>query len=418
MKLINKTLLYYFLISLPLLLLAALFSYYVIKNEIRDGTDESLLKEKKNAEALINKLKDSTKIYLSTDSLSYISLIYTNNKKTTFIDTILYDRTEKENLRYRMLRSFYSLQNKNYLIIVSKTTLEEDELIEGLFSAFGLLLIFLLVAFFLLNWLLAKTLWKPFYKTLSQLHDYEIKNHEQFNFITSTITEFNQLNIALNKMTLKIYSDYQQQKQFTENASHEMQTPLAVIKASISLLIQSPNLKEEEMNQLQVIDNTTNKLSQLNKALILLSKIENNQFKQNKTVNLKEVIEKCLENYLDVLQYKKIEVEVHLENKSIQVNQTLIEVLISNLIQNAIRHNHEEGKISILLTNTILEITNTGEALNIKPEELFVRFKKSEKSRESLGLGLSIVKGILDHYGYSIAYSYKNSLHTFNITFS
>lgn len=418
MKLISKTLLYYLLISLPLLVIAGLLSFFLIKAELRDGTDETLLSERANAEKLIRSVKAPNTIYLSSDSLSNIKLYKDSKLREGFIDTLVFIQEENENISARMLRSYYSLNESDYQITLVKTTMEEDELLEGILATFALIVGFLIVAFVIVNWLLSKTLWKPFYSTLSQLNKYEIKNHEHHHFNSEKTIEFNQLNDALNKMMDKIYSDYVQQKEFTENASHEMQTPLAVVKANLSLLMQSPNLKEDEMNRLQTIENTIKKLSSLNKALILLSKIENNQFDEGETVSLNVTTKRITDNFSEVIQSKNINLNLKLDDDvSVKMNTTLAEILITNLLQNAIRHNKENGEISIELKRNQLIISNTGMPLNIPEEQLFMRFKKNDASKESLGLGLAIVKSICKSNNINIGYSFLNNFHIFTLNF-
>lgn len=418
MKLISKTIFYYLLISFPLLFIAGLFSYFLIRSEVRVGTDESLLKDQIHSEQLINSFKEPRVVYLSLDSLSYILPTNETLLSHTYTNKLIYDKLEQEELNFRTLTSYYTSNNQTYQIVVSKATMEEDELMEGLFSAFAVIIVFLLLGFFLVNFILSKTLWKPFYKTLTTLNQYDVKYHTATHFAEESVKEFNQLNSALNKMTDKIYEDFIQQKEFTENASHEMQTPLAVVKANISLLMQSPNLKEEEMNQLQSIENTIKKLSALNKALILLSKIENNQFNENTSVNLKEKIEAAIENYQDLIQTKNIKIDIRLDNDLIiQINPTLADVLITNLLQNAIRHNYDGGIITISIHNHKLSISNSGEPLSISENELFVRFKKNDASKDSLGLGLSIIKSITSLYNIDLQYSYLYKMHTFALNF-
>lgn len=418
MKLVSKTILYYLLISLPLLIIAGLLSYILIRNEVRDGTDETLLREKDKVRNILKSFQEKQIIYHSADRLSITAPISEAISGTYFSDSLIFDKTKMEDVNYRFLKSYYKLNNQNYLIKIANPTFEEDELIEGLLSAFALIIGFLVVAFFIVNWLLSKTLWKPFYKTLAGLNNYDVKKHEPYIFEQASTAEFDQLNNALNKMTEKIYSDFKSQKEFTENASHEMQTPLAVIKANVSLMMQSPNLKEEEMNQLETIENTLRKLSALNKTLIILTKIENNQFQKYETVILKDAITKSLNNYSDLIETKNIKLESDLsEELKIKINPILADVLVSNLLQNAIRHNKEGGKISVTIKGKTLLISNSGEPLTINQDDLYVRFKKNDCSKDSLGLGLSIVKSIVDSYGYSISYSYNNLLHTFNIQF-
>ncbi|MDP1802850.1 MAG: HAMP domain-containing sensor histidine kinase [Bacteroidota bacterium] len=418
MKLISKTLIYYLLVSLPLLVVAGLLSYFLIKAELRDGTDETLLSEKVNAEKLIRSLKTSNTIYLSSDSLSNIKLSSGSLLNPDFNDTLIFDQEENENIGARMLKSHYTFNGNIYQITLVKSTMDEEELLEGILATFTLVIGFLIVSFVIVNWLLSKTLWKPFYSTLLQLNKYEIKNHEHHHFNPENTIEFNQLNDALNKMMDKIYSDFIQQKEFTENASHEMQTPLAVVKANLSLLMQSPNLKEDEMNRLQTIENTIKKLSSLNKALILLSKIENNQFNESDTISIKAIVSRITDNFAEVIQSKNINLDLNLsEDILVKMNPTLAEILITNILQNAIRHNNDNGKITIESKGNQLIISNTGMPLSIPEEQLFMRFKKNDASKESLGLGLAIVKSICKSNNINIGYSFQNSLHTFTLNF-
>lgn len=418
MKLISKTILYYLLISLPLLAIAGLLSYHLIRSEVRDGTDEMLWKEKLHSENLLKLKPEIKNIYLSLDSLSVIAPTQFHKNEYSFSDTTLFNLSEQEQVNYRVLKSYSNVNNQTYLIIVAKPTLEEDELMEGLFTAFAIIFSFLMLAFFAVNWFVSKTLWRPFYKTLNKLSDYDLKDYSNSNFTSSSIKEFDQLNSVLNKMMEKIYSDFLLQKEFTENASHEMQTPLAVIKANISLLMQSSDLKEEEMGQLQAIDNTAKKLASLNKALLLLAKIENHQFKENTLFNISTTVKNVLSHFEDLLIAKNIKLEITITSElEVQINPELAEILITNLIQNAIRHNYVSGRIVIYIKNNLITIANSGEELTIKNEDLFVRFKKNDASKESLGLGLSIVKSICRLYNYSITYNYHHSLHIFTLKF-
>ncbi len=418
MKLLNKTIRYYALISLPLLAIACVVSYWLIKSELRDGTDESLMREYIKAKELIQSNSINQTYYLSPDSLSYIKPQANESFVSGCTDTLIYDNIEQEEISFRKLTKQHSFNGKTYLITVLKTTIEEDELLESILSTFFIIVGLLAIAFFIANWLLSKSMWKPFYETINELNRYEIKNHEEHTFPKSDTLEFNQLNETLNKLTNKIYQDYVQQKEFTENASHELQTPIAVLKANVNLLMQSPHLKEQEMGQLQSMDNTLKKISSLNKALLLLAKIENNQFIEIEQINISEVLSKAIENIQEVAEVKGLKLFTSIEpNILVKMNPTLCEVLISNFLQNSIRHNKQGGEIQVKLSTNGLIVSNSGEPLSIKPEELFVRFKKNDSSKESIGLGLAIVKGIVDLYNFSIRYSFENSMHHFELKF-
>ncbi len=418
MKLISKTILYYLLISLPLLITAGFLSYYVIRSEVRDGTDESLWKEKANAEIFLKSNKIEKTYYLSSDSLSKIIPVKSSNAGFNYFTSNVIDKINQEEVNYRFLNSYFNINNRNYSITIARPTLEEEELMEGLLSSFALIAGFLVLAFFVVNFLLSKTLWKPFYKTLDKLNNYDLQKYAVEHFDSSTTKEFDQLNVSLNKMTEEINEAFVQQKEFTENASHELQTPLAIIKANLSLLMQSPNLGADEMNQLEAIDNTTQKLASLNKALLLLAKIENHQFKENQIVDISVVVNKVIKHFEDLILVKNIVVEnkISMDLKT-NMNTALADILITNLFQNAIRHNFEGGKIILVMVDNSLAISNTGPPLIIDNKDMFTRFKKNDSSKESLGLGLSIVKGITDLYKIDIHYKYDQSLHTFILNF-
>jgi len=416
MKIISKSILYFILISLPLLFIAGLISFLLIRNEIKDGTDESLLNEKYNAEKLLNAQNTSKEIYLSADSLSKIIPINTGAFSSKFSDTTVYFHQEDEIVSARLLRSYYEANGNAYQITIVKSTLEEEELLESIVPAFMIILAFLISSLILANWFLSKKLWNPFYITLEQLNNYEIKNHAPQQFTSTNTLEFHQLNQALNKLMDKIYCDYIEQKEFVENASHEMQTPLAVIKANLNLLIQSENLNEVEMNQLQTIDNTIKKLTSLNKSLLLLSKIENKQFIETENLSITAGFEKIYQNYSDFIEAKKIKFHLKInEDWKVTMNPDLAEILISNLLQNAIRHNIIEGKIEVIIDKNSFTISNTGQVPSLSEDEIFQRFKKNDATQDSLGLGLSIVKSILKTCDLRIEYHYKDFIHQFRV---
>lgn len=418
MKLLHKTTLYYVIISIPLVGLAAFLSYFVIKSEIKNGAEEVLYTDFQNAKKIIRSFNHSQNIILSSDGLSKIILSNKPLDKTILKDTTIFDPIEKETIEYSILKSNYTHKNQLYQIDIVKNNMEADELLEGLWSGFGILLLLLGVAFLLLNWIISKSIWKPFYKTIQQLENYDIKKHDNFQLESVSTYEFNQLNATLNTMTRKIQDDFSQHKEFTENASHEMQTPLAVIKANLSLLMQSSNLSEGDMNSIEAIENTVKKLSALNRTLLLLTKIDNQQYSENIKIDLTIICKNILDHYAEIISAKELIIEIDFQEKlEVTMNETLAEILVSNLIQNAIRHNVQGGKIRLKTSVNSLSISNSGDPLSIPESDLFVRFRKSETTSESMGLGLSLVKSVLDVYRYTITYEFSNNLHTFKLTF-
>jgi methyl-accepting chemotaxis protein len=275
MKLVTKTILLYLLISIPTLFFASWLSYKTIKSEIAEDELESIQRERLLIKELIdqNQIKDFT--LLSVDRLSTIEVTNHVLKPSEFVkDTLLFDRSENEFIEYKLYVSFIQKEHHSYKVTLAKNQQITSEFFENLMFTISWILLLLVLVFFLVNWIISKVIWKPFFRTLNKLEGYSIQDHRDEYFEESTTTEFHQLNRALTEMTNTIYKTYQEQKEFTENASHEMQTPLAILSGNVDMLLQSPNLNENDMLHIERIERSIQKLSSLNKTLLLLAKIE------------------------------------------------------------------------------------------------------------------------------------------------
>lgn len=223
----------------------------------------------------------------------------------------------------------------------------------------------------------------------------------------------------LQHLLRRLRESYQASLQFAQNAAHELQTPLAIIKGNVELLLQSDRLTEEEIETLGVILQHTNRLGKLNSALILLSKIDNRRFADDGLIDIRRISERVLHLFSDLIRIQEIEVRTSFrQSVQVQMSETLAEILIANLIQNAIRHNAgEKGYIDIHLDHGQWSITNPGEWLEEDPQTLFKRFERRSASEESLGLGLSIVQRICERYGFTVSYDHRDALHKLLIDF-
>ena len=419
MKLVTKTILLYLLISIPTLFFASWLSYKTIKSEIAEDELESIQRERLLIKELIdqNQIKDFT--LLSADGLSTIEVTNHVLKPSEFVkDTLLFDRSENEFIEYKLYVSFIQKEHHSYKVTLAKNQQITSEFFENLMFTISWILLLLVLVFFLVNWIISKVIWKPFFRTLNKLERYSIQDHRDEYFEESTTSEFNQLNRALTEMTNTIYKTYQEQKEFTENASHEMQTPLAILSGNVDMLLQSPNLNENDMLHIERIERSIQKLSSLNKTLLLLAKIENKQFLDRKKINFNQLVDQSILQFEDYIQSKEISIEKEIpEDFEIELDASLAEILINNLLQNAIRHNELGGKIILYAINNTFSISNTGPTIDFEQSELFTRFKKSSVSTDSTGLGLSIVKSIANTYGFSVDYSFENALHSFILKF-
>jgi signal transduction histidine kinase len=420
MKLISKTIIIFFLISLPVLVLATWFSYSVLKTEIAKDELEAISKDRQYLKQLIDQNSFDTNSPLSADGLSKIEIIPNKNHQLNYVkDTLIFDNEEQEYVTYKLYVTAYQNNKHTFKVTLAKNQKISTEFIENLMFTISWVLLLLVVVFLLVNWYLSRVVWRPFFKTLKQLNEYSISGHQAQLFESTTTYEFNQLNKALTEMTDAIYKTYQEQKEFTENASHEMQTPLAVVRANMEMLMQSSHLSENDMLHIERIERSIQKLSSLNKTLLLLAKIENKQYKDTQKLRITPILLETIGQFEDLIKSQNITIEIDKLNEiEIAMDPVLAEILFNNLILNAIRHNLVGGKIIVTSSKNELRISNSGNKLSFNAAELFDRFKKSHESTDSTGLGLSIVKGILNSYGYSIEYSFDNHFHLFILTFS
>jgi signal transduction histidine kinase len=420
MKLLAKTSLYYLILSVPIFILSGFICFYIITKEVMDSNNELLL----NRKALIeNYLKKNDTVSLSiitkSSEASIKKILKKNTLKTAepiFSDTLIFDKKENELAENRLLSSVFKVGNSNYSIKIWRSTLEYSELFRGIFTSLVILLILLFVTFVIINFWISKTVWKPFYQTVSNLKKFRASDNEIPFLAATSVTEFDELNLSLSIMMQKMIVDFNSQKKFTENASHEIQTPLAVIKSKIDLLIQSENLNEDEIKLIVAIDYACSKIIQLNKTFLLLTKIENRQFNTTEKVSFENTVDNSLVFFEEHIQASKIEIIKNIESDfCVLMNADLCLVLVNNLLQNAIRHNSIGGNIDIFITENKIAISNLGEDRPID-SQLFERFHKSATSQESLGLGLSIVKEIAEVSGLLFHYKYTGGKHCFILT--
>lgn len=319
---------------------------------------------------------------------------------------------------FQILTGQKQIGNKIYLITTYVSSTEISHLIVKVFLSEAIILALLLIAIVVLNRKSARLLWQPFLSTMKKLDEYDIARNPSLTIGTETGTaEFNQLNQELQKLIHNVNAAYHNQKQFVENASHEMQTPLAIIRSKLELLINQPTLTEHNASLLGDITEANDRLSQMNRTLLLLSKIENNQFPHTEKVNISEALELLLTNFKNHYDdFPELDASIE-KNIVITANRPLIDILLSNLLNNSIIHNIPQGKIEISLSENQFIIKNTGSAPTSDPIQLFERFKKGSHQTKTTGLGLALVKQICSLYHYSISYHFTEGWHSLELTF-
>jgi signal transduction histidine kinase len=309
------------------------------------------------------------------------------------------------------------LNGKLYTAVVAKSEEEAEDmlLLIALLTAFVILL--LLAILFIANRMLFQKMWRPFYSTLSAMKQFNLSKPGEIKLTTNAIDEFNDLNKAVKEMTTKVAGDYQTLKTFADNASHEMQTPLAVITSKLDLLIQDQQLSEKNLEYVEGVYDAVNRLKRMNQSLLLITKIENQQFPQASRLRIDGLVTERLQHFEELLQARQLVVTTSLERCEVLMNPLLADILLNNLLTNAIRHNIPSGNIEIASQPNSLSITNQSKQLPLNEEQIFERFHKDAQS-DGLGIGLAIVKQICDLYGFRISYAFRKHMHAFQVQFN
>ncbi len=339
----------------------------------------------------------------------------THPKATT---TEAYNKLESEIEPVRQLVFTIEAGGRLYKVIVNQSKTETEDLLQMIVLVIILMIALILLFNYLINRKLVTALWKPFYTTISTIKDYKLGEKKALQLPREKLDEIDLLNTSLNSMTERIHQDYHALKMFTENASHEMQTPLAVIRSKVESLLQLSEGKEAMVHQLMTIEDATLKLSRLHQSLLLLTKLENRQFELSTPVDLTAILHTKLEERESLINAKELIVSVAAEEVYLSFHQHLAEIMINNLLNNVIRYTPLCGTVSIRLSKESLSIKNYAADGPLDNEKLFQRFYKKEQSAESTGLGLAIVKEICTLAGFRIQYRYAFHEHEFTIYFN
>ncbi|MEJ7646511.1 MAG: HAMP domain-containing sensor histidine kinase [Chryseolinea sp.] len=353
------------------------------------------------------------------DQLSYdIDIKPSSNQMVSraFRTTEIYDSVEHELRSYRELSNGVDIKGRHYVLTVRMALVDNKELILTIGLVQSFLIILLAAGLLLLNRRISKRLWKPFYKTLNQLKAYQLDRNEAIETDKTNITEFDDLNTTVRMLTDRNRKVFLDQKEFIENASHELQTPIAIFQSKLDLMMQNPSMSESEAGMISELEMTAQRMSRLNKNLLLLSKIDNDQFSTKEIIDVTWITKEILYDIKSMADVEAISISHDILPVEIMANRTLIEVLITNLLNNAVRHNVNNGFIRLSLNEGRLTIVNSGPKVQMPPEKMFARFSKESANTSSSGLGLAIVKRVCDSCGYKLNYRYEES-HIFTVVF-
>ena len=418
MKLFYRVLINLLIGIFVILLGWAVVFYMGMMEEINDEVDDSL----EDYTELIIKRSLAGKQLPSDDSGSNNQYFLKEVDRTYFLshdaisyrDSMVYIEEKGESEPARILTTLFKDREERYFeISVYTPTIEKKDLREAIFYLLIGLFTTLLIAILLINIWVFHRIMKPFYRLLEWLDNFRLdKKNEPLDNPTNT-TEFRKLNVAVNRFAVHSEEIFEQQKQFIGNASHEIQTPIAVCQNRLEMLMEDETLTEQQMGEIVKTYQTLEYVSKLNKSLLLLSKIDNSQFAETKEISLNEVLHRYSDDYREVYHYRGITLDI--QEKAtfrVQMNETLAVVLVTNLLKNAFVHNIDKGMIRVEITSSSIRFGNTGADVALDDKRIFERFYQGSRKREgSTGLGLAIVHAICRQCRLQVRYRFLDGMH-------
>ncbi|UMB62025.1 HAMP domain-containing histidine kinase [Lutibacter sp. A80] len=407
----NKYYLIFFVFLFPLMLGA---DYYLIQHTVNEEVDEILKDEGGRIDFFI---KEEGKLPSSNYLFNTTIVNKDFSAPNIYKDTLIYEAYKNKLIPYRTYKFTTVVDDQKMRISLKHIILEMNELIIWLFVTTTLITLLLVAGVFFINQEIYKWTWKPFFENLPKLTNYDVNKQNPVNLKVSNINELEEVNKLVVTLMNQVKKDFQKLKEFNENISHEIQTPLAIIRNKMVLLLESQKLNEKEFKWVQAVYQEANKLSKIGKSLTLISRIENQEFTRLDSVDIGVVVNNIIGNMEEIIKFKNLKLTVDFTPVKVKCDLVLANILFTNLIKNAIQHNHEGGYIKMLLDEEKFEIVNSGAASKIATEKLFNRFQRGNEGTESLGLGLAINQKICEMYGFHLVYNRYKSEHKLTLFF-
>lgn len=415
MKLSNRYNRVNILTSIVVLIITGMIYYVVIHFILTEKLDRDLAVEENEINQYISTFH---KLPLPASYLDQ-QIAYKDIKGVSpereFLYTTYYNPKEQENEPGRSLITVVHVNGKAIEVTITKSRVESEDLVRIILLITVGITVVLLLSLLLINRFVLSRLWRPFYSILNRMKAFEVTRMDNIEHEPTKIDEFKELNKSVNAMAERVRQDYKELKSFTDNASHEMMTPLAVINSKLDSLLQTESFTAQQGALLEDIYHATGRLSRLHQSLLLLAKIENNLIPDLQTIELKEMVEAKGRQFQELLEKDGLVLGENLAPVEIKMSRYLADILLNNLFSNAVRHNVSGGHINITLNKEALSISNSGKKGNLQTK-IFDRFSKSVES-EGMGLGLAITKQICNLYGLRIDYQETDGEHVFVVYF-
>lgn len=418
MRLITKFIWIYLVVTIIVLSIAGYVSYFIIQDELNNELKWRFYDRVERVAYLLEQGKQFGSGEIGEDGhLVVMQLPHQVEPRVEIRDTLVWNEWLQQMEPNLKMVAYRTVDNGSYYISTYGSLIETNDIREAIVQILLWILGMQVIGGIGVGFIISNRLFKPFRKSLDRIKTFNLLSKEPIAAEKTNVKEFDDLNRFVEEMTRKAVSDYKKLKEFAENASHELQTPLAIAKGKLELMTET-DLSPEQFKYVEASQRSIKQLSRLSESLALLTKIENHEFTTKEEINFTRLIKESIQSFEEFISLNGLKVKTDLEEDVvINIHPVLADILWTNLFQNAIKHNVEQGSIHIKLTNDYLNISNTGKPLDTEPRELFERFKKGNQETHSIGLGLSIIKHIVDQNGFAVSYYLSDGWHYIEITF-
>lgn len=411
MKLLYKTTRDYLIASVTILVITGVALFSILRKEVSDEMDEQLALQ-------------ADEIFENARSGNFINAPFIKIEKApkitpitrSFGDSMIFDRVQGKIEEYHYIRETKDIEKNRYQAIVMTSHIGWDQYYLSIFFIFVLVALLLTGSGVLINYYSSKQIWAPFFNNLQNAKSFSVISPARLELLDSSIDEFKELNNTFLELTDRSRKEYLALREFTENASHEIQTPLSIIQSKLDRISQM-DINEQLAEYIVQAKSGVDRLSKMNRSLLLLAKLDNEVFNDHQQIQINEVVKSQIINMEDLFLHKQITIDENLEMTIAYSDPYLAETLITNLLSNALRYTPPKGQITIHLSNNTLSITNNGAEPDFPQELIFERFTKNKSNVTSTGLGLAIVKEICLLNGWRITYQYAKGRHCFEVKF-
>lgn len=419
MKLNQITTRYYTIALLIVLFVWSVVFFFILKNQVVSSTDHAL---KQREIMFLNQPTlpapgDTSKLILRNEYvISAIDSKAYHQTDERYADTLL-SSINGEVIPFRFLQTGMQYDNRFFKVTILKARLEGSEILSSILIDQASMFVILMAVLLIINRVVVRKVWQPFYRIIDKMRRFDLQQQEVILKEQSGIEEFDNLSESIELLTKKSYQTYVDQREFIENMTHEMQTPLAVMQSKIELMLQRPDLDAAQAQFYDEMGTEIRRLNKFNRSLLLLSKIENNFYVEKKQLDLAAVFEDTIQAFEPKIEYKNLSVTKAFKGFNIMsANQLMIEIIYTNLIKNALVHNVTNGFLEVQIENRRLIMANSGDAPKTDPQKLIKRYWSSKKT-DSSGLGLSIVSRICEVNNYDLNYVYEDEKHILTVNF-